>query len=106
METPIRFYFNVVVTTAELKVAKFSPKDISLSDGTLASAEFEDAPFVRLRKQMSMRETQLTLEDYKNRRDVFYSKENTVFIVRADAILEFLSQFEIPEDSIRQIRYS
>ena len=105
VETPIRFYFNVVVTTADLKVAKFSPQDISLTDGTLASAEFEDVPFVRLRKQMSMRERPLTLEDYKNQRDVSYAKENTVFVVRADAILEFLRQFEIPDDSIRQIRY-
>ena len=54
---------------------------------------------------MSMRETLLTLDDYENKRDVSYAKENTVFIVRADAILEFLSQFEVPEDSIRQIRY-
>lgn len=105
VESPIRFYFNVVVTTADLKVAKFSPENISLSDGTLASAEFEDVPFVRLRKQMSMRETLLTQEDYKDRRDVSYSKENTVFIVRANAILEFLGQFEVPDDSIRQIRY-
>ncbi len=105
VEAPIRFYFNVIVTTADLKVAKFSPNDISLSDGTLASAEFEDVPFVRLRKQMSMRETLFTLDDYKSSREVSYSKENTVFIVRADAILDFLNQFEVPEDSIRMIRY-
>lgn len=104
-ESSIRCYFNVVVTTANLKVAKFSPNDISLSDGILESAEFEDVPFVRLRKQMSMREDLLTPDDYKSIRDVSYSKENTVFIVRADAILEFLRQFEVPDDSLRQIRY-
>jgi hypothetical protein len=104
-EAPIRFYFNVIVTTADLKVAKYSPKDISLSDGTIASAEFEDVPFVRLRKQMSMRETLLTVDDFESRREVSYAKENTVFVVRADSILEFLGQFEVPEDSIRQVRY-
>jgi hypothetical protein len=45
------------------------------------------------------------LDDYKSSREVSYSKENTVFIVRADAILDFLNQFEVPEDSIRMIRY-
>jgi hypothetical protein len=104
-EAPIRFYFNVIVTTADLKVTKFPPDGISLSDGTLASAEFEDVPFVRLRKQMSMRETRLTPDDYKDKLNVSYSKENTVFIVRADSILEFLSQFEVPDESLRQIKY-
>lgn len=105
VEAPIRFYFNIVITTADLKVAKFSPMDISLTDGTLPSAEFEDVPFVRLRKQMSLRENLLNMDDYKDRRDVSYSKENTLFIVRADAILEFLQQFEVPDESIRLVRY-
>ena len=106
VDSSIRFYFNVIVTTADLKVAKFSPNDISLSDGTLASAEFEDVLFVRLRKQMSMREALLTSGDYNNNRKVSYSKENTVFIVRADAILEFLSQFKVPDESIRLILHN
>ncbi len=104
-EPPVRFYFNVIVTTADLKVAKFDPENISLSDGTLATAEFEDVPFVRLRKQLSMRETLLTVDDYKNKFDSSYSKENTVFIVNASALLNFLKQFEVPEESIRQIRF-
>jgi hypothetical protein len=83
----LRFYFNVIVTTAELKVAKFSPKDISLPDGTLASAEINDVPFVRFRKQMSMRGTLLTPDDYENGLDPAYAKENTVFVVGADALL-------------------
>jgi hypothetical protein len=73
-EVPIRFYFNVIVTTADLKVAKFLPNDISLSDGTLGSAEFEDVPYVRLRKQMSVRQTLLTPDDFESKRDVSYSK--------------------------------
>ncbi|MDO8412163.1 MAG: hypothetical protein Q7S51_00080 [Gallionellaceae bacterium] len=102
----IWIYFNLVVTTADLKVAKFSPKDISLFDGTLASADFEDVPFVRFRKQMALRETLLPLDDDKKKKGVSYSKENTVFIVRADKLLHFLSQFEIPEDNLRHIQYN
>lgn len=81
---------------------KFSPKSISLSDGTLASADFDDVPFVRFRKQMSMRGTLLTPDDYVNGRDSAYAKENTVFVVRADALLAFLEQFEVPKDSARR----
>jgi hypothetical protein len=106
VEAPIRFYFNVVITTADLKVAKFDPKNISLTDGTLANAKFEDVPFIRLRKQMSMRETWLTTDDFKNNHTASYSKENTVFVVRADALLDFLNQFEVPDDSIRQFKYN
>lgn len=105
-EAPIRFYFNVIVTTARLKVATFLPGKISLIDGTLESAEFKDVPFVRLRKQMSMRETFLSEDDYANNAEAAYSKENTVFVVRADAIQEFLGQFEVPDDTIRQIKFS
>jgi len=102
LQENLRFYFNVVVTTAELKVANFSAKSISLSDGTLASAEFKDVTFVRFRKQMSTRQMHLTPDDYKNSLDPACSKENTVFVVRADGLVGFLKQFEVPEDSVRR----
>jgi hypothetical protein len=101
-----RFYFNVIVTTADLKVAKFSPGDITLVDGTLANAEFEDVPFVRVRKQMLSRDARLTADDYKQRRRVSYSKESTVFIVRAESMVDFIGQFEVPEDSLRQFVFN
>jgi hypothetical protein len=95
----IRYYFNVIVTTAELKVARFDPSKISLTDGSLAEAEIVDVPFVRFRKQLAMRNIALTPEDYKERTDVAYRKQNTVFVVRAEALSTFLDEFEIPETS-------
>lgn len=103
----VRFYFNVIVTTAELKVARFSPKDISLEDGTLPSAEIQDVPFLRFRKQMSMRANALTPEDYLNDSSgsaLAYERESTVFVVRASALSEFLQQFEVAEETVRQIQ--
>ena len=97
----IRFYFNVVVTTADLKIATFSPGDISLSDGTLGDAQIEDVPFVRFRKQLSTRETSLGPADVENGIDPAYSKENTIFVVRANKLLEFLRQFELSEVEFR-----
>jgi hypothetical protein len=100
----IRFYFNLIVTTADLKVAKFTPSSISLTNGTLAKAEFHDVPYVRFRKQMSMRQMQFSPGDYEKNVRPDYEKENTVFVVRADALLEFLKEFEVPGDSIRPFR--
>lgn len=100
----VRFYFNVIVTTADLKVAKFNPQDVSLADGTIDYAEIESVPFVRLRKQLSMRPVRLTPEDFHNNADLAYSRQNTVFVVRADYLLSFLEEFDIPNSSIRQFQ--
>lgn len=93
----IRLYFNVVVTTANLKIAKFSPADISLSDGTIESAKFKDVPFLRFRKQMSMRENHLSFSDFADKQDAAYSKENTLFVVKADSFIDFLSNFDVSD---------
>ena len=82
----VRFYFNVIVTTADLKVAKFNPQDVSLADGTFDHAEIDSVPFVRLRKQLSMRPVRFTPEDFQNNMQTADSKENTVFVVRADSL--------------------
>lgn len=98
-----RFYFNVIVTTAELKVAKFNPADISLADGDLSAAEIVDVPFVRLRKQLSVRTSPIAPDEYASNTKVpDGSKEHTVFIVRAAALVDFLKEFEIPGKSVRQ----
>jgi hypothetical protein len=99
----VRFYFNVIVTTAELKVATFAPGDISLSEGTIANAKFTDVPFLRVRKQFSMRPVTLAPQDWSRLDDPDYRRENTVFIVRADALLDFLHQFNIPNPSFCQL---
>jgi len=98
----IRFYFNVIVTTADLKIVKFDPRAISLADGTLPDGQIEDVPFVRFRKQLATRAEKLTPEDFKNQHDVAYAKQNTVFVVRAEALVQFLNEFEVPSDSVRQ----
>jgi len=97
----VRFYFNVIVTTAELKVAKFKPDDASLLDGTIANAEFESVPFVRFRKQFSPPRALPTPVDYRDDTDLAYQRQNTVFVVRADALTEFLRLFEISSSGFK-----
>lgn len=96
----LRFYLNVIVTTADLKIAKFDPKAISLADGTIGQAGFESVPFLRFRKQLSMRPVQLSSQDYTSEPNLGYAKENTVFVVRAEALPDFLKQLDIPNDSL------
>lgn len=101
----IRFYYNIIVTTAELKIAKFTPSDISLSTGTLADTQIEDVPFIRFRKQMSARESFLSPKDLTDGINPAYMKENTVFVVRANELLQFLQQFELSEESFRIFKH-
>lgn len=98
----MRMYFNVVVTTAALAVAKFDPTHLSPADGTLADADFIDVPFVRVRKQFSLRPAHLTTADWMRHDDPDYRRENTVFVVRADNLDKFLHEFDIPNSSFRQ----
>lgn len=101
----IRLYFNVVVTTAELKIAKFSPGDISLLNGTLADAQIEDVPFIRFRKQLSTRGGLFNPQDFANGIDPAYAKESTVFVVRASELLQFLHQFQLPDSEFRMLKH-
>ena len=101
----LRFYFNVVVTTADLKIATFSPSETSLSDGKLTNAEVEDAPFVRFRKELSTRTTALSPEDFKSGVKSPDVKENTMLVVRATEILQFLSGFELSDDVVRASKH-
>lgn len=97
----IRVYFSVIVTTAELKIATFDPSQISLEDGTLDVAQAIDVSVVRFRKQLLMRGTPLTPEDFSAREDLQYARQNTVFVVRADALAQFLADFELPDSAFR-----
>lgn len=93
-DTDIKVFFPVIVTTAKLRLAKFDPATISLSDGTLQNAEFTDVPYVRFRKQLGVAHANAadagTLWS-----DLAYTKENTVFVVHAPSLNAFLEELEI-----------
>jgi hypothetical protein len=94
-----RLYFNVIVTTAKLKVCTFDPGTISLADGTLKADDFTEVGFIRFRKQLQHRLADPAdfSEDWSS--DVFYqrisaAKENTVFVVNAEKFSAFLKKFD------------
>ncbi len=94
-EDAIRFYFNAVVTTATLIFAEFVDTNLSVADGTLSEAKFEEVSFVRVRKQFSMRPAHLTTSDWLRHDDPDFRRENTVFVINASRINEFLEHFNI-----------
>jgi len=88
-----RVYIPVIVTTAELQVACFSPDSISIKDGTLPeNVAFSSVPYVRFRKALnsffepSPHETLLVAHQ---------KAERSVFIVNSAKFDEFLNIWEI-----------
>lgn len=98
----VRFYFSAIVTTAELKVCRFSPQQISLTAGEIDNAEFTTVPYVRFRKQLSPRNEPFTVQDYTSGNNPVRRKEHTVFVVNSASLSDFLAGFEIDNDSARQ----
>lgn len=88
---PFRVYLNVIVTTAKLKVCSFDPSDISLKDGTVSKCSFSDVPFVRFQKQLSTRFPKSLTFSVGETSEIARAKENTVFVVNSESLVEFVS---------------
>lgn len=101
----LRMYFSVVATTAQLKVCVFDPDRITLNDGKLAGGDFHEVPYVRFRKQLSTRIPKIADSDWdwNGRQAVAKAKEHTVFVVNAEALLGFLSDFDVDNGSLRKL---
>lgn len=93
--TDIKVFFPVILTTAKLRLATFDPRAISLVDGTLQSAEFQDVPYVRFRKQLGVARAPTAAGSENSWLDLAYEKENTVFVVQSSQINEFLREIEV-----------
>lgn len=95
-ENYTKIYFNVIVTTAKLVIGKFDPDSISIKDGVVDSAEFEEVPFLKFRKQLnphSLIET-VPKNDFDHR-NLSNAKESTVIIVNSEHFEEFLNIFDV-----------
>jgi len=102
--SPLRAYFPVIVTNADLKVCSYEKSELDLPTGTLRSAEIESAPFVRFRKQVGATPSALpargTVFDPSL---VARAKESTLFIVNVNHLQHFLGYFAVFDQQLRQI---
>lgn len=81
-------------------MAAYDPADISLADGTMHTAEFNEVPFVRFRKQLAWDAPKRIKPTAALPYDIAYARENTVFIVNASGLLQFLQEVELDDGSI------
>lgn len=98
-----RLYLNVIVTTAQLYYASYDHASLNLEDGSLGKAEFHRVPYIRVRKQFSMRPVELTPADWHRRDDVDYRRENTVLVVEAAHLLDFLRELKVNDITVTGI---
>jgi hypothetical protein len=91
--TVSRYYFNVIVTTAKLETCVFDPAKISLSDGMIEGGECNEVPYIRFRKQLSSKPLLQAKNSNSTKGDIVAAKENTVFVVNAENLQDFLSKF-------------
>jgi hypothetical protein len=92
-------YASVIVTTADLTVARFDAGSISLTDGKIPELKTESVPFLRFRKQLSISHSGFKSDEIRDKgaRAISYAKERTVFVVQATALLDFVCSFEIDD---------
>lgn len=95
-----RMYFGVIVTTAKLKVCTFNPADISIQDGKIQNPSFKEVPYLRFRKQLTSHYEAPEHYAVGGYREISRAKENTVFVVNAEALPQFLETFEVDDNSL------
>jgi hypothetical protein len=96
----IRAYISVIVTTAKLFVASYDPNTISLADGTMPEAKFEQVPFIRFRKQLGWNAAKVIKPTAAQPNSIADARENTVFVVNAEGLMDFLQDFELDGASV------
>jgi hypothetical protein len=97
----VRIYLNVIITTADLSLCSFDPADISIDDGMLDKADFEQVPFLRFRKSLSTKSVEELNLDEKTPHSLVKAKESTIFIVNSKHLKDFLNDIEIGENIFR-----
>lgn len=93
----LKIYINVIVTTAQIQICRFDPSSISLEDGKLEEAEFEEVPFVRFRKQLATAYELSEIYAVAGNKDIARAKENTIFVVNSVHLSDFLREFEVDD---------
>lgn len=90
-----RMYFSVIITTAELIVCSFDPKDVSISNGKIADAEYKVVPYLRFKKQLSTVRAIPDTVTFGEYEEIVKAKENTVFVINSNYLIDFLSSFQV-----------
>lgn len=92
----LRVYISVIATTAKLEVCKFDPNDVDLEKGTIGTAEYEEVPYLRFRKQLSPHPKLPNTGNWPGEfQALAKAKENTVLVIEASELPAFLQKIEL-----------
>ncbi|HDZ28088.1 hypothetical protein LCGC14_0975100 [marine sediment metagenome] len=104
----LRLLVPVIVTSAELKVCKLSPEEISISNGTITDSEFKTVPWIRFRKSLAVSEVEYSM--FNELSEITEKKERSLFVINSSNLSNFLKKWDfhtpsysIPWDLARQI---
>jgi len=89
----LRFFIPVIVTTAELKVCRLEPNQVSISDGSIKEPKFETVPWIRFRKSLSVYDTDKI--GVATLKEITEKKERSIFIMNSTSLSHFLKSLEI-----------
>jgi hypothetical protein len=92
-------YLPVIITTADLKICRFDPNSICLSDGTLTSGNFETVPLVRFRKSLTTWLSPGTIP--QSLRQAGHDKERTVVVVNASDLSPVLEKLDFDWEDLK-----
>lgn len=96
----LRIYYNVIVTTAVLKVCNFDPSNISIESGELSEYNFQEVPYLRFRKQLSFNCELPERDGGASHYELSYAKQNTIFVVNSTHLTDFLREFELDGNAL------
>jgi len=88
----LRIYFQVIITTAELKICNFDPEEINIETGEISNSSFETVPFVRFRKSLT---THHNPSSYQNLSDLIQAQERTILVINANEIVNILKEWDL-----------
>lgn len=82
-----RYFVPMIVTNARLHICKFNLRSVSLSDGEIPQGDFEEVPFIRFTKN-------LTVGKHNPARQKC-DRARTVLVVQASSLVQLLSQWRL-----------
>lgn len=99
---PLLIFLPAIVTSAELKICRFKSREIAIQDGTIKAPDFETVPYVRFRKTLAT--SDIEYSNFDDLSEIKEVKERSLFIINSLKLRDFLSEWEVPVYTDRQLQ--
>jgi hypothetical protein len=93
----LRLFIPAIVTSAELKICRLNPNQISISEGTIIESNFETVQWVRFRKSLSVRIR--NWPDVTDLNGIAQKKERSIYVINSLNLSLFLKSLKICEQA-------